>query len=300
MPYEVDVIADSISPSGARITTFQLRFPRFLLAQFNTHRAISRSARSSRAVPVARMLDEVETDPVIPACWGTNARGMQAKGELSTVDKADALRAWLDYRDQAVFHARVLVDDGVHKQVVNRMLELWMWADVVATATEWANFFALRCHEDAQPEMQKLAVMMARAFVASVPTSLEIGWWHLPYATADELADVDIVRRSIDHSDFDAVMNRVIHSSVARCARVSYRPFSGDPDPEDDARLAGQLRESGHWGPFEHQAIATHPDCESGNFKGWLQHRQLLHRSVHKHVDLAAILKRYEGRDYIV
>ena len=34
---------------------------------------------------------------------------------------------------------------NVHKQWVNRLLEPYMWHTVIVTATEWENFFALRC-----------------------------------------------------------------------------------------------------------------------------------------------------------
>jgi len=51
MSINVEVVADSISPEGVRLTTVQVDIPRFILAQLNTHRVFSSNAQSSRAVP---------------------------------------------------------------------------------------------------------------------------------------------------------------------------------------------------------------------------------------------------------
>ena len=46
------VIADSVSPKGIRLVTIECQFPRFILAQVNTHRVFSRNSASSRAIPI--------------------------------------------------------------------------------------------------------------------------------------------------------------------------------------------------------------------------------------------------------
>ena len=76
------IVADSMSPEGVRLTTLQLRYPRFILAEFNTHRVFSRNSSSSRAIPVKKMLEQVQTDPAMPVWWGKNQPGMQAREEL--------------------------------------------------------------------------------------------------------------------------------------------------------------------------------------------------------------------------
>jgi hypothetical protein len=53
------IIADSINPAGNRITTLVVRFPRFILAEWNTHRQFSRHAASSRAIPTTKIIDQV-------------------------------------------------------------------------------------------------------------------------------------------------------------------------------------------------------------------------------------------------
>lgn len=283
MSYEVAIVADSIGPNKARITTFQLRFPRLILPQFNTHRAISKNARSSRAVPVEKMIDEVMRDGVLPVHWGKNQRGMAATRDLDRNDISMANAIWLDTRDVVVAQVKKLVKLGVHKQIANRMLEPFMWIDVVATATDWSNFFALRCDKHAQPEFQKLAVMMARALRDSEPWQLEEGWWHLPYIMPEDQAGI------LEDPELEA---NAIRCSVARCARVSYAAFDGRPVPlAKDIEFHDTLVVDGHWSPTEHQGRAQPAeDCdESGNFLGFDQYRQTLKKSVHTSFDYASL-----------
>jgi thymidylate synthase ThyX len=285
LSYDVQILADSLAPNGVRLTTFQLKYPRMIHAEFMTHRAISRNASSTRAIPTARMIEWVEKDPAMPVYWGRNQKGMQAEEELPETIRQGCTAEWLLARDRAVTTARRLLELGVHKQIASRVLEPWAHINIVATATSWANFFALRCHPAAMPEIQVLAVKMARAYQASKPARLRIGAWHLPYITPEEWADILDLGESIER------LARLVKLSVARCARVSYRTFDGKPaNPDDDIRLHDQLLENGHWSPFEHQAQAAYQASErSGNFQGWLQYRQRLPKSVHATFDFATL-----------
>lgn len=271
-----NVVEDSIANS-VRLTTLELCYPRFIHSEFMTHRMLSRNASSSRAIPVDRMLEEVKTDPAMPIHWGRNQPGMQADHEINFRDSA--LDAW-DYGiDHAVIAASMLKDLGVHKQVTNRVLEPYQYIRVVVTATEWDNFFILRLHKDAQPEIQELARCMKEAMNKSTPTLLRTGEWHLPYINADDTGD----------------LNKV---SSARCARVSYLNHDkSNPDCLKDIELADKLLVAGHMSPFEHIATpmpefpfgvgqrnwqrgVTHMDkmgCAwSNNLRGWIQYRSLL------------------------
>ena len=49
------VIADSVCPKGVRMTTMEIEYPRFILAELNTHRMLSKNSASSRAIPVKSM-----------------------------------------------------------------------------------------------------------------------------------------------------------------------------------------------------------------------------------------------------
>lgn len=263
MSFSAKIIADSVSEKGFRITTMELRYPRFIHSEFMTHRAFSRNASSSRAIPVSKIIQDVLVDPAMPVYWGKNQPGMQAHQELTGIELDLAKAHWLTARDNAVELARKMIDDGAHKQIVNRILEPWAHIKVVVTATEWANFYQLRRHPDAQPEMQTLAEAMWLAYGNSIPITLPVGRWHLPYVWETHLMDHDLIK-----------------ASVARCARVSYWTHDGkSPDFHADIKLHDRLIGAVpmHASPAEHQALSHEGSKEhQANFRGWLQYRQML------------------------
>lgn len=297
MGFDAKVLADSVSPAGHRLTTLEATFPRFVLAEFNTHRVFSRNSASSRAIPVAKQLRRLLDDPYVPIEFGSNKPGMQAGPALMGAARDAAEAEWLAARDDAVRHVLGLItspenvtsfDDlhacleaaqgslkeppaewlNVHKQVANRLLEPFMWHTVIVSSTTWDNFFNLRCHPDAQPEIRLIAMKMREACERSVPTRLDPDEWHLPLvgeaereetSSAEELAKV----------------------SIGRCARVSYLTHDGTRDLAADVALYDRLAESGHMSPMEHVARPMTPaelaESEwSGNFQGWIAHRKLI------------------------
>lgn len=283
--YSVEVIKDSIAPCGIRLTTLQLCYPRFVHAEFMTHRAFSRNAMSSRAIPIAKMVEMVERSPVIPVYWGTNQPGMQAQCEMSEHNRATAQGLWLEGARNALKTAGMLLQVGCHKQIANRVLEPWSWITVLVSATNWDNFLHLRCHKDAQPEIRRVAIEIAEALFSNEPTVLHNGQWHIPYFTEE-----DAYLASID--DFKAI-------GTARCARVSYLNHAGKRDIQKDLDLHNQLRSSGHWSAFEHVAQALKHKTSSGNFIGWKQYRQEFEDQVRSKPFTPEILERYlEGTDY--
>lgn len=227
----------------------------------------SRNAASSRAIPVAKMLERIREHPFVPEEWGTNQKGMQAGPTLSGETAEEAREAWLACRDDVIRWVERLHELGVHKQLANRLLEPFMWVTVIVSSTEWANFLNLRCHEDAQPQFQRVARMVADALAGSTPHLVAIGEWHLPYIQADERAELPLEVQQ--------------QCSVARCARVSYLTHDGKRDIEKDQQLYERLLGGsgfGHWSPFEHVATprpTAAPDPREGNFKGWLQYRKM-------------------------
>jgi Thymidylate synthase complementing protein len=304
MAYNAEIIADSVSEAGDRLTTFEITFPRIVLSEFNTHRMFSRNSASSRAIPVEKQLLRVLDDPFVPVQWGVNQPGMQAGAELTAGEAEVSLNNHLLMRDYAVLGAVAqiggvdeLKDSGLreriaelqdrlqapfeplprplHKQIANRALEPYMWHTVVATGTDWSNYFALRANEQAQPEIQKIAYMMRDLYESHEPTLLRGGEWHLPFVQADE-------RQLAVES-----MKKI---SAARCARVSYLTHdTGIRDIGKDLALHDSLLGSGHMSPFEHPArpmtneerqmymvpIGENlelPYC--GNFQGWIQYRK--------------------------
>ena len=277
MSLQAKIIADSVSSDGARLTTFQLRFHRFILPEFNTHRSFSRNFSSSRAIPVAKIIEQVRFDPATPVHWGKNQSGMQAHEELAGASLEFAKKVWLEASESAVEAANRMLDAGVHKQVVNRVLEPFQWVSGVVTATEWDNFFELRAHPDAQPEIQALAYLMQEKMEASPPREMKRGDWHLPYVQPHEFAD---------YGDDVELLKKV---SAARCCRVSYMKHDGThANIEEDLALCNRLVGSRplHASPFEHQATPDQWNVQRGggfgwdyphlhgNFNGWIQHRK--------------------------
>jgi thymidylate synthase ThyX len=259
MAYSARVLLDSISPSGIRLTTFEVTFPRFVLAEFNTHRMFSRNSASSRAIPTAKLLERVEDDPATPLEWGRNQKGMSAADVLGADEEEEAKRVWLSARDAAVAHARKLLELKVHKQELNRILEPFLWHTVIVTATEWENFFDLRCASNAQPEIRAAALAMREALAASRPSAVAYGGWHLPLVGNDERSLPLNVQKKI---------------SAARCARVSYLTHEGKRETEKDVELFERLQGDRHLSPFEHVATPS-PDVEfHANFRGWIQMRK--------------------------
>ena len=287
------ILLDSVNPTGNRITSWILTYPRFFHSEILTHRAFSRNAASSRAIPVKRMIDDIRQNCAMPIFWGKNQAGMQAKEELDDIikrreilvspvgnsldpytltvtDKHAAKHEWLAARDSAIKHAEKMMELGVHKQIANRIIEPFMHMTVIITGTEFENFFALRAHPDAQPEFQDLAYKMLDIYQLSEPNKLKAGEWHIPFG--DKLDETRLTelyyQTAIPHEELK------LRISVARCARVSYLNFEGKDDYNKDIELSETLSSSGHWSPFEHSAMALSTSEYSGNFKGWKQYRK--------------------------
>jgi len=289
MGYSCKILKDSVTERGSRLTTFEISFPRIVLAEFNTHRTISRNSASSRAIPVKVMLGRVKDDPFLPIWWGKNQKGMQAAEELGPEERERAREQWMLARDNAVSVVERMQgpDIDLHKQIANRLLEPFLWHTVIATGTDWANFFALRCHKDAMPEIRRIAEMMREAYESPTvkPSLAAEGYWHLPLVYDDagqprfpeDIDDATAIEKETGVSWLDTL----VKVSCGRCARVSYLTHDGKRSIQDDIGLYDRLRTSGHMSPLEHAARPM-TDAEfqaskySGNFRGWVQHRKEL------------------------
>ena len=251
----VEVIADSIHNNN-RLTTLQVSYPRYIHSEFMTHRVFSRNAQSSRAIPVSKLIEEIEKSNWYPI-WMTNKSGMSAEEGLNSVDIEDAKYLWDAARRNAIDVAYGLSNLKVHKQIVNRVLEPFSTIKVIVSATDWDNFFNLRIHPAAQQEIQILATTIRDLMNTSTPTRLDIGQWHLPYLREDEAI-------------FNLDLKKAI--STARCARVSYLNHTKQNDLSKDIQLHDQLLAEKHMSPFEHQATPW-ANTRSANFQGWRQYR---------------------------
>jgi hypothetical protein len=196
------------------------------------------------------MIEQVRNDPAMPIHWGANQPGMQARTEVNDIDAAKA--QWMEAARHAANVAEQMNFIGLHKQVANRILEPFQWMHTIATATEWDNFFKLRLHPDADPNIYELARVMKIAMEESEPVER---YKHTPYVNEDS--------------------PEAFALSAARSARVSYLNHDGSkPDHVKDLALAESLRASGHASPFEHAAFADDMAYgQSANFRGWQSYR---------------------------
>lgn len=259
---DVKIVADSKSYDDIRLITYELTYPRYIHSEFMTHRVFSRNASSSRAIPIKKVIEEVTTNPVIPVEWGKNQKGMQAREQLSIEDSPKATKIWLDAASAAASFATALETLGVHKQITNRILEPFINIKVICTATEYQNFFKLRAHPDAQPEIRMLAEKMLEVYKLSQPVKLKSDQYHIPYVSAEEINNYKI--------------ETLIKCSIARCARVSYKNHDGtNPIIDKDIELYEKLLESRHLSPFEHVAKPDSLEWHA-NLYGWKSIRRTI------------------------
>jgi len=319
MAIKAQIIADSIGPTNKRLTTWILEYPRFVHSELMTHRVFSKNAASSRAIPVEKMIQSVIDNPAIPVWWGKNQSGMQANEELDNnirrprlledehkefkshctgyehgddgfkfyrydlTDLEFSKILWLYARDGAINNVRGLLSLGLHKQISNRILEPWFHMRIILSGTDFDNWFALRAHKDAQPEIRALAYEMLEIYNASEPKSLNPFDWHIPFG--DQMDDIKLrnavmkifsEKPVIDRETQDIDLNEYkIKIAIARCARISYFNYEGKDDYYADINLCEKLFGSvpRHLSPTEHVAQCLREDISYGNFRGWKQFR---------------------------
>jgi len=317
------IIAHSKSAvDGKEIITYELEYHRYIHSELMTHRTFSRNAASSRAIPVSKMIDLVRTSPATPIHWGKNQAGMQASEECNNDVSMDwdyyndepvhgtPEDAWAEASSHAMYKAVCFNEAGYHKQITNRLLEPFQMIKVVVTATEWDNFFWLRFHKAAQPEIQELARCMLVAKKRSVAEVLQVGEWHTPYfGNGYWKPEVTHIKNEVKQPDCNLDMyslEEALKISASCCAQVSYRKTDDSLEKADKVWEMLTTDERIHSSPTEHQATPidwcigatdwglafgneygeplpkgiTHLDIDGGlwsnNFCGWIQHRSLI------------------------
>lgn len=278
------------------MTTMEIEYPRFILAELNTHRMLSKNSASSRAIPVKAMHQHIRENTAGPVHWGVNQAGMKAREALDPSDTVEALLIWHQARDSALDYAMQLADLNLHKQVTNRITEPWMTMKTVISGTEWANYFWLRDHPDAQPEIALLANKMHQVYEASTPQLLQPGEWHLPYVKSTRLSSGELIY--LDNEDLPITLRQAQVISASCCAQVSYRKSDDTLDKAEKVFKMLIESEPAHASPVEHQATPMNPystygydpecweegtthvsrngDLWSGNLRGWIQFRKLI------------------------
>ncbi len=316
------VLCDSTcSHSENRLFTFEIEYPRIILAELNTHRVLSKNSSSSRAIPFTKMVQQLNG---VPVSFGANQAGMQAGKDHNAFVLGWPVEydgnsgnpawgpeeAWNEAKEHAIFFSKAFADAGYHKQVYNRLTEPFQMMKTVISGTEWNNFNWLRNHEAADPSLHELARCMQEAVTNSVTTYLKPGEWHLPYLDMSN-NDTSLSPQGFYIADeagpqfltlADAIM-----VSCARCAAVSYRNegYTLEKCRELYQRLVGADRK--HASALEHAATPmrhenytgvnnprsynswefgiSHSDRNgklwSGNYKGFIQHRKTIEGENH-------------------
>lgn len=219
---KVKLLADSISPKGHRVTSIYAYYPRYIHSELLTHRVFSRNSSSSRAM---RLKDQ---EIWIPTFY-EDGPGMQTK--VLCKDQGWRRAKWIEAYYTTLQTARSL---QCHHSVANRLIEPFTFIHTIITATEWENFFKLRCHPDAEVSMQQLAGMIKEVIDQSTPVERH---WHCAFYSGETEPSTD-----------DMLL------AAAKCARISYAvdlesyPFTAD----EDRKLYGKLVKNGHASPFEH------------------------------------------------
>ncbi len=273
--YRCEILADSLNPSGCRLTTFEVTFPRMVLADLTRHRVFSYSFESTRAIPVRKRIDLVRNDPYVPIFRGETP-GMGG-GYILSDDEQEYLQAqWRQAASFAADTAQRMIDAG--KEHVGRILEPYSWITGIISGTSFDNYFGLRAPPlgeepdpekwGAQIELQIIANMMQVAYHENEPEQLGFGDWHLPLVTDEEKQ-----RYNSDEDRWTLMLPKI---SAGRCASTSYLR---QHDANNTAEVAFErwevrLAPSAHWSPGEHPAVALHGSVQMGNFTGFRQLRK--------------------------
>ena len=196
------IVADSIDSRGNRITTYLLTYWRAIHPELLTHRMFSRNAASSRAIPFAKMVKDIEEDPFIPIAWQRDHKGMQGTEYLNGEEVERAELQWIQASKNAINSARMLNSNyfGVEKNLVtkqlcNRLLEPFQWYTCLVTFTEGNNFFELRCPKYKTPGLASEPVKSRKDWLKKMQFSSlmhpnqypksEEEWWKLSESGAE-------------------------------------------------------------------------------------------------------------------
>lgn len=262
--------------TGKEIITFELEFPRIVLAEFNTHNALSKNSSSSRAIPVLTMLEQVRKSPSMPIRFGAANKGMQDAGEHNDLvivsnELAESWGgmypddAWYYAANQAADLAQAFHEAGYAKQICNRLIEPFQRMKVVMTATELANFLWLRDHQAADPTIEALAKEIKRAYINSEAVELDVGDWHVPYFGGEGVG-YWLKGCGID-------LQEALDISASCAAQASYRKLDDSLEKAKSVverlNLGVDINEPMHVSPTEHQAtpIAETKGCFGGSYE---------------------------------
>lgn len=286
MAYRAEILLDSISPDGHRLVTMEVEFPRVVLAEFNTHRMLSRNSASSRAIPVTTQIAKIMREPFVPDEFGANRKGMQAAAPLEGARHDQARQCWLDARNEAV------------KQALRLMIGPAYVDEQLYYLSRNGGSFEAKVLEMVEQFQQKDPSIVGRDDLLGVHKGLtnrllEPFMWHTVIVTATEWSNFFALRtdenaqreirlvaelmqrahgdskpRPLRYGEWHAPLiqpeerewalanpEQAAQASCARCARVSYLTHdTGTLDVAKDIGLYTGLVGNGHMSPLEHAA----------------------------------------------
>lgn len=246
--YRAEVLADSISDAGDRLTSIAVTYPHAVHKDMLRHRAHSRVVESFRARPTELLLDALDAGGAFaPDVFAARIKGMGQGSALECEEQILAQRLWDHHIEVSLNVARHMMKLGIAKQQINFILQDLCPLVEIITATDWSNFRALRLDVDesgsprARPEVFKTAKAICGALDDSTPFKLPRSYWHIPLVEFAESVEI------VDAGGWDLAAK----ISAGRCARVSYDKHR-DPEPwERSVDRAEKLISSGHMSPFE-------------------------------------------------
>jgi hypothetical protein len=241
MKTKVELILDSISSSGKRITTFLVTHPHIISEEIRKHRDLSVTTR--RFKNINTVLKQVNDDPYMPECFDDSTESL--------------VNAKLNWKMMA----------GVFDITTNRMNSLsceydmllsvlrpFAYIQTVITATNFDNFIAKRSSVE-NGEMATIANWINSKLKSSKPI-ITTGW-HLPFASKEwhGYSEVDI---------------------QLACSLLCRREMKY---PDIDLNEAHVLMDGNKLGCFEHVARPCEVKnmMSMSNFNGWIQLRKTLY-----------------------
>ena len=281
--------------TGEEIITYKLTFPRIILSEVNTYKMLEKNTSSSRAIPFEKMVEVVDKEPFVPLAFQTHHKGMQGTEYITNPEEIDYLEVkWLIAKDTAIESAYQLYNNGITKQLANRILEPFMWVTQLCTGTResFEHLFEQRCPiYDVSNEILKLAVSDTETSFKSKKEAVKRFpqlsnkdnlWWLQHNKGQAEIHFMDLAEKMYDalnesepdilkggewHIPFSEdiwsfgdtdmlTFQNFIRISVCLTAKISYTKI-GDENTitiEKAREMYEKLKNSGHWSCFGHIA----------------------------------------------
>lgn len=240
----VEVIAATHFAPTQNVVTLVATYPRIIHSELMTQTLLAKNAASSRAVPIATMIEKVRNRTFVPWHWKSNKRGMSGGEPLGEEAAAACRLRWIADAEHACASAEFYAKQGLLKGLANRPLEPYSFIQtLVTTRLEYLpHFLSLRDHPAAEDHFHDLAALIREKVKDLV---LKTSGDHLPFVSAEEAAR---------YPSREAAM-----VSAVRCRRVSYFRLDTKDHPvwADDYEQAKQMvaERPMHASPFEHQAL---------------------------------------------